>query len=35
MDWQSRPLSFPDAWFAACAVRHKIPLVTHNAKDLK
>ncbi|NLV44315.1 MAG: type II toxin-antitoxin system VapC family toxin [Candidatus Hydrogenedentes bacterium] len=28
-----RPISFNDAWIAACAVRHGIPLVTHNAKD--
>jgi len=28
-----RPISFPDAWIAACALRHGVPLVTHNAKD--
>ncbi len=22
-----------DAWIAACAVRHQVPLITHNAKD--
>ncbi len=27
------PISCADAWIAACAVRHGIPLVTHNAKD--
>lgn len=30
-----RPLSLHDAWIAACAVRHHIPLVTHNAKDFQ
>ena len=24
-----------DAWIAACAVRHGVPLVTHNAKDFE
>ncbi len=28
-----RPIAPNDAWIAACATRHKIPLVTHNAKD--
>lgn len=28
-----RPISLHDAWIAACAVRHQVPLVTHNAKD--
>ena len=28
-----RPITLHDAWIAACAVRHGIPLVTHNAKD--
>ncbi|OGR08424.1 MAG: hypothetical protein A2511_13145 [Deltaproteobacteria bacterium RIFOXYD12_FULL_50_9] len=27
------PISFNDAWIAACVVRHGVPLVTHNAKD--
>jgi tRNA(fMet)-specific endonuclease VapC len=27
------PISCADAWIAACAVRHKVPLVTHNARD--
>lgn len=27
------PIAPNDAWIAACAVRHGIPLVTHNAKD--
>ena len=26
------PISPNDAWIAACAVRHSVPLVTHNAK---
>jgi len=28
-----RRMSFNDAWIAACAVRHNVSLVTHNAKD--
>lgn len=28
-----KPMSLHDAWIAACAVRHGVPLVTHNAKD--
>ncbi len=24
-----------DAWIAACVVRHKVPLITHNAKHFK
>ncbi len=27
------PIAPNDAWIAACAVRHDVPLVTHNAKD--
>ncbi|HEX4796820.1 MAG TPA: type II toxin-antitoxin system VapC family toxin [Humisphaera sp.] len=27
-----RPIAPNDAWIAACAVRHAVPLVTHNAK---
>lgn len=27
------PISLHDAWIAACAVRHSVPLVTHNQKD--
>lgn len=30
-----RPISLHDAWIAACAVRHAIPLVTHNPKDFE
>jgi len=28
-----KPISLNDAWIAACAVRHGVPLVTHNRKD--
>lgn len=28
-----RPIAPNDAWIAACAARHKVPLVTHNIKD--
>lgn len=28
-----KPISLHDAWITACAVRHSVPLVTHNAKD--
>lgn len=27
-----KPISPNDAWIAACAVRHGVPLVTHNSK---
>jgi predicted nucleic acid-binding protein len=30
-----RPIGPNDAWIAACATRHAVPLVTHNAKDFK
>ncbi len=30
-----KPISFADAWIAACALRHQVPLVTHNAKDFE
>ena len=30
-----RPISFNDAWIAACAIRHDTPLVTHNGKDFE
>ena len=29
------PVSFHDAWIAACAIHHKIPFVTHNSKDFE
>jgi tRNA(fMet)-specific endonuclease VapC len=29
------PISLHDAWIAACAVRHNIPLLTHNAGDFQ
>ncbi len=28
-----KPIAPNDAWIAACAIRHTVPLVTHNAKD--
>jgi tRNA(fMet)-specific endonuclease VapC len=28
-----RPISSNDAWITACALRHDVPLVTHNFKD--
>ncbi len=28
-----KPIETNDAWIAACAVHHGVPLVTHNAKD--
>lgn len=30
---RGHPIAPNDAWIAACAVRHSVPLVTHNAKD--
>ena len=30
-----RPISFADAWVAAAALRHGIPLVTNNVKDFE
>ena len=32
---QSKPIVPNDAWIAACAVRHGVALVTHNAKDFQ
>lgn len=32
---KGRPISSNDAWIAACAVKHGVPLVTHNAKDFE
>ena len=30
-----KPIAPNDAWISACAVRHGVPLVTHNAKDFE
>lgn len=30
---QGIPIAPNDAWIAACTVRHRVPLVTHNPKD--
>jgi len=30
-----KPVAPNDAWIAACAARHAVPLVTHNAKDFE
>ncbi|MFZ1985452.1 MAG: PIN domain-containing protein, partial [Desulfatitalea sp.] len=30
-----RPMSFNDAWIAACAMRHAVALVTHNLRDFE
>ena len=30
-----RPIAPNDAWIAACAVRHGVALVTHNARDFQ
>lgn len=30
-----RPIAPNDAWIAACAVRHQVALVTHNARDFR
>jgi len=32
---RGRPISCADAWIAACAVRHCVPLVTHNSRDFE
>ena len=32
---QGHSIAPNDAWIAACAVRHGVPLVTHNAKDFE
>ena len=29
------PIGLNDAWIAACAVRHRLPLVTHNSKHFE
>lgn len=29
---KGKPIAPNDAWIAACAVRHEVPLITHNAK---
>ena len=32
---QGRTIATNDAWIASCAVRHGVPLVTHNAKHFR
>ncbi|HWE92683.1 MAG TPA: PIN domain-containing protein [Tepidisphaeraceae bacterium] len=32
---RGHPVSYHDAWIAAAALRHGLPLVTHNRKDFK
>jgi predicted nucleic acid-binding protein len=32
---RGRPMSLTDSWIAATALRHKIPLVTHNRKHFE
>ena len=32
---KGKPISFADAWIAACAVRHAVPLVTHNVRHFE
>ena len=34
-DRLGRPIFIPDAWIAACACRHSIPLVTHNPRHFE
>jgi predicted nucleic acid-binding protein len=29
---KGQPMSLADSWIAACALQHKLPLVTHNAR---
>jgi tRNA(fMet)-specific endonuclease VapC len=35
MSRRGRPISLADAWIAATAVRHHLPLVTHNARHFQ
>ena len=32
MSRRGHPMSFPDGWIAATALRYRLPLVTHNAR---
>lgn len=32
---KGRPVSFHDAWIAATAIRHNLPLVTHNRRNFE
>jgi predicted nucleic acid-binding protein len=32
---KQQPISFPDSWIAATALRHGMPLVTHNAQHFE
>lgn len=29
---KGQPMSLADSWIAACALQHKLPLITHNAR---
>lgn len=35
MSTKGRPISVPDGWIAATAVRHGLPLVTHNLRNFQ
>jgi tRNA(fMet)-specific endonuclease VapC len=35
MSIKGRPMAVGDAWIAAAALRHKMPLITHNRRDFE